>query len=41
MVHRFKRYHKQLDSGLNFIIPFIDTVEYVHDMREQAIDISS
>ena len=41
MVHRFKRYHKQLDSGLNFIVPFIDTVEYVHDMREQAIDISS
>lgn len=27
--------------GLNFVIPLIDSVEYVHDLREQAIDISS
>lgn len=41
LVHRLKKFHLQLEPGLNFVIPFIDTVEYVHDLREQAIDISS
>lgn len=41
MVHRLKKYHSQLSPGLNFIIPIIDTIEYTHDLREQAIDISS
>ena len=34
LMHRFKKYHKQLEPGFNFKIPFIDTVEYVHDLRE-------
>ena len=41
LVHRLKKYHSQLQPGINFIIPFIDTIEYTHDLREQAIDISS
>lgn len=41
LMHRFKKFHKQLEPGLNFKIPLIDTVEYVHDLREQAIEISS
>ena len=41
LIHRFKKYHAQLEPGLNFKIPFIDTIEYVHDLREQAIEISS
>jgi hypothetical protein len=41
LLHRFKKYHKNLEPGLNFKIPFIDTIEYVHDLREQAIEISS
>jgi regulator of protease activity HflC (stomatin/prohibitin superfamily) len=30
-----------LEPGLNFKLPFVDTIEYVHDLREQAIEISS
>lgn len=41
LIHRFKKYHVQLEPGLNFKIPFVDTVEYVHDLREQAIEITS
>jgi len=41
MVHRFQKFQKQLQPGVNFIIPFIDQVAYVHDLREQVIDITS
>ena len=41
LLHRFKKFHKQLEPGLNFKIPLIDTIEYVHDMREQAVEIST
>lgn len=41
LLHRFKKYNKQLQPGLNFKLPIIDTIEYVHDLREQAIEISS
>ena len=34
LVHRLKKYHSQLMPGLNFVVPLIDTVEYVHDLRE-------
>jgi regulator of protease activity HflC (stomatin/prohibitin superfamily) len=27
--------------GLNFKLPMVDTIEYVHDLREQVIEISS
>jgi regulator of protease activity HflC (stomatin/prohibitin superfamily) len=30
-----------MNPGLNFKIPFVDTIEYVHDLREQVIEISS
>ena len=30
-----------MEPGLNFKLPFVDTIEYVHDLREQAIEISS
>lgn len=30
-----------MKPGLNFKIPIIDSVEYVHDLREQVIEISS
>jgi regulator of protease activity HflC (stomatin/prohibitin superfamily) len=41
MVHRFQRYNRMMKPGLNFKIPFIDSIEYVHDLREQVIEISS
>jgi len=30
-----------MNPGLIFKIPFFDTVEYVHDLREQVVEISS
>ena len=41
LVHRFGKYHVQFHPGLNFKIPMIDQIEYVHDQREQVIEISS
>jgi regulator of protease activity HflC (stomatin/prohibitin superfamily) len=41
LLHRFKKFERKLEPGLNFKLPFIDTIEYVHDLREQAIEISS
>ena len=41
LVHRFQKYDRSFTPGLNFKIPFIDSIEYVHDLREQVIEISS
>lgn len=41
LVHRLQKFNRQMNPGLNFKIPFIDTIEYVHDLREQVIEISS
>jgi len=38
LVERFGRYARTIDPGLNFIIPFIETVQRV-DMREQVVDV--
>jgi hypothetical protein len=39
MLHRFEKFHVQLEPGFNFKIPIIDKVTYVHDLREQVIEI--
>ncbi len=39
LVIRLGRYHSTLPAGLNFIVPFIDSVIRV-DMREQVINVS-
>src|SRR5581483_6992127 len=36
-VERFGRYHKTLEPGMNFIIPFIDRVKKEIDLREQVV----
>ena len=41
LIHRFQKYHRLMKPGLNFKIPFIESIEYVHDLREQVIEISS
>lgn len=41
LVHRFQKYNRQMNPGLNFKIPLIDTLEYTHDLREQVVEISS
>ena len=39
MLHRFEKFNRQLKPGLCFKIPYIDSVEYVHDLREQVIEV--
>ena len=39
MLHRFQKFHVQLEPGFNFKVPFIDQVGDVHDLREQVIEI--
>jgi len=39
LIHRFGKYNKTCTPGVNWKIPFVDQVEYVHDLREQVIDI--
>ena len=34
MLHRFERFANQLEPGFNWKLPFIDKVEFVHDLRE-------
>ncbi len=37
MVERLGRYHKTLSPGLNILVPFIDRVRPLLDMREQVV----
>jgi regulator of protease activity HflC (stomatin/prohibitin superfamily) len=36
-VERLGRYHKTLEPGLNFVIPFVDRVRPLIDLREQVV----
>ena len=36
-VERFGRYRKTLEPGMNFIIPFVDRVKNLIDLREQVV----
>jgi regulator of protease activity HflC (stomatin/prohibitin superfamily) len=37
VVERFGKYKETLDPGLNLVVPFIDKVRYLIDMREQVV----
>jgi regulator of protease activity HflC (stomatin/prohibitin superfamily) len=39
IVERLGRYQKTLDAGFHALIPFIDKVTFVQDLREEAIDV--
>lgn len=39
IVERFGKFHKKMEAGLNFILPFIDVVAYKHSLKENAVDI--
>jgi len=41
VVERMGRFSAVLSPGLNYIIPFIDTVAYRHSLKENALDIPS
>ena len=34
LVHRLQKFNRVMKPGLNFKIPIVDTIEYVHDLRE-------
>jgi regulator of protease activity HflC (stomatin/prohibitin superfamily) len=37
IVERFGRYHKTLGAGLNIVVPFVDRLRPLLDMREQVV----
>jgi hypothetical protein len=37
IVERFGKYQQTLDAGLKLIVPFIDRVRYLIDLREQVV----
>jgi regulator of protease activity HflC (stomatin/prohibitin superfamily) len=39
IVERLGKYHKTLHAGLNFIIPYIDTIKAKLSLKEQVLDI--
>lgn len=39
IVERLGRYHKTLGAGFHALIPFVDKVTYVHDLKEQTIEV--
>ncbi len=41
IIERLGKYHKTMDSGLNFIIPIIDRKAYYLTLKEEAIDVPS
>ncbi|QDQ27069.1 SPFH/Band 7/PHB domain protein [Chitinimonas arctica] len=41
IIERVGRYHRTLNPGLNFLMPFIDRIAYRHDLREIPLDVPS
>ena len=41
VVQRLGKYHQTLEPGLNFIIPFIDTVAYKITTKDIVLDVPS
>ena len=39
LLHRFEKFDRQLSTGLNWKIPFIDVVAFKHDLREQVVEV--
>ncbi len=39
IIERFGKYTRTLEAGLNFIVPFIDTVGADRSLKEQAVDV--
>ncbi|QSX30436.1 paraslipin [Shewanella cyperi] len=39
IVERLGKYHATLDAGFHALIPFIDKVAYIHDLKEETIDV--
>ena len=39
IVERFGKFHKKLEPGFALLLPWADKVTYIHDLREQTIDV--
>ncbi|MDN3653729.1 SPFH domain-containing protein [Thalassotalea ponticola] len=39
IVERLGKYHKTLEAGFHALIPFIDRVAYIQDLKEETIDV--
>jgi regulator of protease activity HflC (stomatin/prohibitin superfamily) len=39
IVERFGRYHKTLQAGFHFLIPFVDRVAFTQDLKEHTMDV--
>ncbi|MDB9529082.1 SPFH/Band 7/PHB domain protein [Oscillatoria sp. CS-180] len=39
LVERLGRYHRKLRPGMNFIVPFLDTIVWEESMRERLLDV--
>ena len=39
LLHRFDKFDRKLDTGLNWKIPFVDKVAFKHDLREQVVEV--
>ncbi|MBO1271017.1 paraslipin [Shewanella sp. 4t3-1-2LB] len=39
IVERLGKYHSTLDAGFHALIPFADKVAYIHDLKEETIDV--
>ena len=40
IVERFGKYKETLPAGLNVVVPFVDRVRYLIDLREQVVSAS-
>lgn len=41
IVEKLGRYDRRLDSGMSFLIPFIERVAYKHSLKEMALDVGA
>ena len=41
IIERLGKFNRNLEPGLNFIIPFIDRVAYKHVLKEEAMDVNA
>lgn len=39
VIERFGKFSRVLDSGIHVLIPVVDSIRYVHNLKEQTLDI--
>ncbi len=39
VIERFGKFNRLLDSGIHLLIPVVDSIRYVHNLKEQTLDI--